>query len=153
MKNLIFGGLLALQASAAAALCSEDRVTVMGDFGQARFTVDVADDPSERNRGLMEVTQMPTMKGMLFVYDAPQHATFWMKNTLIGLDMLFAAPDGTILNIHENAVPMDETVIDGGEGVKFVLEINSGMSKRLGLKTGDVLQHPAINEDAISPCE
>lgn len=153
MKSLLLGGLLALSASAAAALCSEDRVTVIGGFGQAPFTVTVADDNAERNKGLMDVAQMPTMTGMLFVYEDPQHATFWMKNTLIPLDMIFAGADGTILSIHENAIPMDETVIDGGQGVKFVLEVNGGMTKRLGVKTGDVLQHPSIGADAISPCE
>jgi len=153
MKSLFLGGLLALSASAAAALCSEDRVTVIGGFGQAPFTVTVADDNAERNKGLMDVAQMPTMTGMLFVYEDPQHATFWMKNTLIPLDMIFAGADGTILSIHENAIPMDETVIDGGQGVKFVLEVNGGMTKRLGVKTGDVLQHPSIGADAISPCE
>lgn len=153
MKSLILGGIFALQASMAAALCAPDRVTVMGDFGQARFTVEVADDNQERARGLMDVQAMATMSGMLFVYDAPQHATFWMRNTYIGLDMLFAAPDGTILEIHENAVPLDETVIDGGEGVAFVLEINGGMAARLNIKAGDILQHPAITEGAISPCE
>lgn len=153
MKSLFLGGLLALSASAAAALCSEDRVTVIGGFGQAPFTVTVADDNAERNKGLMDVAQMPTMTGMLFVYEDPQHATFWMKNTLIPLDMIFAGADGTILAIHENAIPMDETVIDGGQGVKFVLEVNGGMTKRLGVKTGDVLQHPSIGADAISPCE
>lgn len=153
MKSMILAALLAVTSTAAAALCSEDRVTVTGDFGMARFAVTVADDTDERNRGLMDVAEMPTMTGMLFVYDTPQHATFWMRNTLIGLDMLFAAPNGEILKIHENAIPMDETVIDGGFGVKYVLEINGGMSKRLGLKTGDVLQHPSIVDDAISPCE
>lgn len=153
MKTLIFSCLLALSATSAAALCADDRVTVIGDFGKARFTVDVADDNEERARGLMEVTAMPTMTGMLFVYDTPQHATFWMRNTLIELDMLFAAPDGTILSIHGNAIPMDETVIDGGRDVMFVLEINGGMAGRLNIKAGDVLQHPAITEGAISPCE
>ena len=153
MKTLILATLLAVTSTAAVALCSEDRVTVMGDFGQARFTVSAADDNQERARGLMEVAEMPTMAGMLFVYEQPQHATFWMKNTLIGLDMLFAAPDGTILAIHENAIPMDKTVIDGGQGVKYVLEINGGLSKRLGIKIGDILQHPAISEGAKSPCE
>ena len=153
MKTLILATLLAVTSTAAVALCSEDRVTVMGSFGQAHFAVTVADENQERARGLMEVAEMPTMAGMLFVYDAPQHATFWMKNTLIGLDMIFAAPDGTILTIHENAIPMDETAIDGGQGVKYVLEINGGLSKRLGVRIGDILQHPAIVEDAKSPCE
>ena len=67
--------------------------------------------------------------------------------------MLFAGPDGTILSIKENAVPLDETVIDGGPGVAAVLEINGGMSGRLGIEIGDILQHPAFGPDAISPCE
>ena len=58
--------------------------------------------------------------------------------------MVFAGPDGTILAIHENAVPMDETVIDGGQGVQFVLEVNAGLTRRLGIKTGDILQHPSL---------
>lgn len=153
MKSLLLAGLFAVTAQSSAALCADDRVTVMGAFGQARFSVEVADDNQERAQGLMNVDHMATMSGMLFVYEEPQHATFWMRNTLIGLDMLFASPDGTILAIHENAIPLDETVIDGGEGVKYVLEINGGLSARLGIKTGDVLQHPSLGADAISPCE
>tara|TARA_R110002051_G_scaffold7041_7_gene33222 strand:+ start:33206 stop:33670 length:465 start_codon:yes stop_codon:yes gene_type:complete len=154
MKIIGLAVLLAFGANgAAAAVCDANRVTVKGDFGQAGFTVQVADDDEERARGLMNVSEMPTMAGMFFVYDAPQRATFWMRNTLIGLDMIFAGPDGTILSIHENAVPMDETVIDGGSGVVAVLEVNGGMTGRLGIKTGDILQHPAFGPDAISPCE
>uniref|UniRef100_UPI0040486806 DUF192 domain-containing protein n=1 Tax=Yoonia sp. TaxID=2212373 RepID=UPI0040486806 len=155
MKSLGFAVVLAFVANGAvaAAVCEENRVTVKGGFGQAGFTVQVADDDETRARGLMNVPEMPTMAGMLFVYDAPQRANFWMRNTLIGLDMLFAGPDGTILSIKENAVPLDETVIDGGPGVAAVLEINGGMSSRLGIKIGDVLQHPAFGPDAILPCE
>lgn len=125
----------------------------MGDFGRATFRVDVADDNAERSQGLMHVSEMATMSGMLFIYDRPQRATFWMRNTLIGLDMLFAGPDGTILSLHENAVPLDETVIDGGQGIQYVLEINAGMAARLGIKTGDILQHPAFGDQAIASCE
>lgn len=151
IRALCLGGLL-LAATNVSAACRDDRVTVRGDWGQANFTVDVADDPTERGRGLMFVEQMPTMGGMLFVYDSPQRATFWMRNTLIELDMLFAAPDGTVINLHENAIPMDETTIEGGDGVLFVLEINGGMSARLGIEVGDILQHPAIVENAVAPC-
>ena len=76
MKTSLLAAALAVTSTAAAALCSEDRVTVIGDFGHAPFTVTVADDDQERARGLMDVAEMPTMSGMLFVYDAPQHATF-----------------------------------------------------------------------------
>ena len=133
--------------------CAPDRVTVIGDFGQARFAVDVADDDAERAQGLMNVPEMPTLTGMLFVYDAPRPASFWMRNTLIPLDMLFAGADGTIIKVHPQAVPLDETPIFGGDAVQFVLEINGGLAARLGIAEGDVLQHPAIGEDAAAPCE
>ena len=135
------------------AACDFDRVTVFGDWGQARFDVRVADEPAERSQGLMFVESMPTLEGMLFVYPQPQRATFWMRNTLIPLDMIFVAPNGEVLNIHENAIPLDETTIDGGLGVQYVLEINGGLATRLGISAGDVLQHPSIDQDAIKPCE
>ena len=143
---------LCLPAGTALAGCSADRVTVTGDFGRAAFTVTVADEGPERSRGLMHVEEMPTMTGMLFVYPAPQRASFWMRNTLIPLDMLFADPTGRITRIHDNAMPLDETSIDGGEGVQFVLEINGGLAARLGIEVGDVMQHPAFGPGAAAPC-
>lgn len=136
-----------------AAECAPDLVLVKGEFGQARFQVDLADTPEERARGLMYVESMPTMSGMLFVYDAPQRATFWMRNTLIPLDMLFVDQTGRIAWIHENAIPMDETFIEGGYDILSVLEINGGLAHRLGIKVGDLLQHPSFGENALLPCE
>lgn len=135
------------------ALCADDKVTVSGDWGQATFTVDVADDPQERASGLMFVEDMPTLTGMLFVYEQPQSVSFWMKNTLIPLDMLFVSPVGEVLAIHENAVPGDLTPIEGGDGVQMVLEINGGLTARLGIGVGDVLQHPSFGAEAILPCD
>jgi hypothetical protein len=89
---------------------------------------------------------------MLFVYDAPQAVAFWMENTLIPLDMIFAGADGTITAIHENARPLDRTSIPGGEAVQYVLEINGGLAARLGIAVGDAIQHPAIGEGAALPC-
>lgn len=143
---------LAFAATGAQANCSDDVATVSGDFGQANFQIDLADDPEERARGLMFVESMPTLGGMLFVYEKPQRATFWMRNTLISLDMLFADESGTITRIHENAIPGDETTIDGGDGVIAVLEINGGLSARLGIAEGNVIQHPSFGPDAAKPC-
>lgn len=140
------------EVSAAQAACSPDAVTVRGDFGQARFAVEVADDPQERAQGLMFVESMPTLSGMLFVYEGPQRATFWMRNTLIPLDMLFADGTGLITQVHRDAIPGDETTIDGGEGVIAVLEINGGLAARLGIEEGDTLQHPSFGDDAADPC-
>lgn len=144
--------LLVLWAGSAAAQCAPDLVTLKGDFGQARFKVTVADDLAERAQGLMNVPEMPRLSGMLFVYEAPQTASFWMRNTLISLDMIFASADGTVQNVHDRAVPLDETPIYGGDDIKYVLEINGGLAARLGIAPGDVMQHPAIGPDAALPC-
>ncbi len=137
--------ILLLAAEAASAECRDDRVTARGGFGQVTFEVEVADDGAERAQGLMNVAEMGTLEGMLFVYDEPGPASFWMENTLIPLDMLFADATGTIVTIHENAVPLDRTPIPGGDDVQYVLEINGGLAGRLGIEVGDALQHPAIS--------
>ncbi len=152
MKGWPFAPAVILAASAAQAECRDDRVTIRGGFGEARFAVQVADDAAERAQGLMNVERLDTLAGMLFVYDAPQSVAFWMENTLIPLDMIFAGADGTITAVHENAVPLDRTPIPGGDAVQFVLEVNGGLTKRLGVKVGDAMQHPAIGEDAALPC-
>jgi hypothetical protein len=145
---------LFLAAGAASAECRDDRVTVRGGFGQVTFEVRVADDAAERARGLMNVAEMGTLEGMLFVYEEPGPASFWMEDTLIPLDMLFADEAGRIVTIHENAVPLDRTPIPGGEGVQYVLEINGGLAGRLGIEVGDALQHPAVaaGGEAALPC-
>ena len=152
MKTALVVAVCAGFAGSANASCADDRVTVIGDWGRANFAVAVADDPAERSQGLMNVPEMATMSGMFFVYPNAQRATFWMRNTLIGLDMIFVGPDGAILSIHENAVPLGETVINGGDGVQYVLEVNAGMVARLGINIGDSLQHPAFGAGAIVPC-
>lgn len=145
-------GLLA--ASAASAACTETAVELRGDFGTARFNVEIADDPAERAQGLMNRPSMPASSGMLFLYEAPQRAGFWMKNTLIPLDMIFLDETGTVTRVHENAVPLDETTIDGGDGVLAVLEINGGLASAIGIGEGDQLRHPALDQSiAAWPCE
>ncbi len=152
MKATAAAMALVLCGGAVQAGCQPDVLTLKGEFGQARFKVAVADDVAERAQGLMNVEEMPTMSGMLFVYEAPQTASFWMRNTLISLDMIFASEDGVIQNVHAKAVPLDETPIYGGENIKYVLEINGGLAARLGIKAGDALQHPAIGPNAFLSC-
>ncbi len=151
ISRALIGALLLLPSTVFAS-CDATALTVQGDFGRARIAVRVADEPQERAQGLMNVESMPLLAGMLFVYDAPQHATFWMRNTLIPLDMLFADTSGTVQRIHENAVPLDETVIDGGRDIAFVLELNGGVSSRLGITEGAVLVHPAIENEFTQNC-
>ena len=146
--------LLCLGPTAAGAACSEDVVTLKGPRGQARFTVEVADTDAERAQGLMFRESMPSAAGMLFVYDRPGPARFWMKNTLIPLDMIFADPAGVVRHVHENAIPLDETPIFGGDGILATLEINGGLARRLGIGPGTVMQHPVFADGpAAWPCE
>ena len=139
--------------SAPAAACTPDTLDLRGDGASYRFTVKLADTNETRARGLMFVETMPRFEGMLFVYETPQRATFWMRNTLIPLDMIFIDPTGVVRNIHDNAVPLSEEIIDGGTGIQYVLEINGGLSERLRLKQGMEVRHPSIDQDrAVWPC-
>jgi uncharacterized membrane protein (UPF0127 family) len=144
---------MASSAFAADAPCKEDLIFLRGDWGNAQFAVDVADTPDQRSRGLMFVDDMPTMTGMLFVYEREQTVSFWMKNTLIPLDMVFADGAGVVQRVHENAIPGDLTGIPGGANIQFVLEINGGMADRLGIGVGSEMRHPAIpDEVAVWSC-
>lgn len=143
----------AASAVAAWAECRENSVWIKGDFGEARFSVEIADDAQERATGLMNRSSMPISAGMLFVYERPSSLSFWMRNTLIELDMLFVDETGVIQNIHARAIPLDETAIPGGDDLTHVLEINGGLAERLGIKIGDQLRHPSFSQDhAIWPC-
>ncbi|MEL6584070.1 MAG: DUF192 domain-containing protein [Pseudomonadota bacterium] len=145
--------LLLLCAQVASAACREDRVDLRSNGVEVAFNVAIADEPDERARGLMFVESMPQFDGMLFIYEAPTVASFWMRNTLIPLDMLFIDPQGVVQRIHENAIPLDETAIPGGDNVLAVLEINGGMSAMLGLSVGTEIRHTAFGSDAAWPCE
>lgn len=141
-----------LSAKLASASCETGRADLRGDWGQVRFSVEVADSASERSQGLMNRPSLPRSAGMLFVYERPQTVSFWMRNTLIPLDMIFMDANGVVKRVHENAIPLDETGIMGGSDIQFVLEINGGLARRLGIVPGSELRHPAIGPDAAWPC-
>lgn len=139
--------------SALAGACRTDIVDLSGDWGHAQFRVELADDAEERAQGLMHREAMPRGSGMLFVYPRPQPVAFWMRNTLIPLDMIFMDETGTVTALHQNAQPGDETPVPGGTEVRFVLEINGGMAHMLGLKPGTRMRHPAVPQEiAAWPC-
>lgn len=112
--------------------------------GAERFTVELAITPSQQEQGLMFRRELAPDAGMLFLMPQVQPAVFWMKNTLIPLDMLFIAADGHIADIHERAVPLSEANIVSKVPVKAVLELNGGTVSRLGIKPGDLVHHPAF---------
>ena len=153
IRQTLTAVLFLLSIQPALAECSDSQVDLRGDWGAARFTVEVADDPKERSVGLMHRAYMSRGAGMLFVYETPQRAVFWMKNTLLPLDMIFLDASGTVTRIHENAIPGDLTGIDGGQAVQYVLEINGGLAARLGISEGSELRHPSVGPDAAWPCD
>lgn len=156
MRALLLPVLLAWLVAPAQAdpACTTDRLQIRWDGGKETLSVEVADDAAERSLGLMFREALDPAAGMLFVYDAPREPRFWMKNTLIPLDMIFADPAGRVTRIHPMAVPGDETPISGGPGVQFVLEINGGLADKLGLVSGAVLRHPSIPQDGAAwPCD
>ena len=153
VRVLVFWVMMVL-AGPALATCRADQVDLRGPFGQARFTVELADTDATRARGLMFRESMPRRNGMLFIFDAPQRAVFWMENTLIPLDMLFFDQAGVLTHVHHQARPLDRTPIDGGDGVRFVLEINGGLARQLGIRPGSEMRHPAVADDlAVWRCE
>lgn len=129
----------------AVAACGPGQIDLRWQGGAARFTVEVADTEASRATGLMNRDKMSASAGMLFVYDSPRRAMFWMKNTLIPLDMVFADANGVVTAVHSDAVPQDTTTIDGGDGVKYVLEINGGLAARLGIAPGAEMRHAIID--------
>jgi uncharacterized membrane protein (UPF0127 family) len=111
--------------------------------GKQQFYIEIADDNSERERGLMFRQDMPDNRGMLFVFEASRPVGFWMKNTPMPLDMVFIRADGTIASIQQ-AEPFSEAVVSTPAPIRFVLELKAGTAAKRGLKEGDKLDHPVI---------
>jgi uncharacterized membrane protein (UPF0127 family) len=105
--------------------------------GVRRFMVEVADTVATREQGLMFRKSLAADRGMLFDFKTAQPVTFWMKNTYIPLDMVFISPEGRVISIARDAVPMSETLIPSGGDVLAVLEIRGGRAAELGMQPGD----------------
>ncbi len=109
-----------------------------------RFDVELAVRGDEQEKGLMFRNSMPEDHGMLFVFRMIQQRSFWMKNTLIPLDIIFLEPDGRIQHIHHSATPQDLSFITSGQPCKAVLELNGGTADKLGIQVGDKVFHSAF---------
>jgi uncharacterized membrane protein (UPF0127 family) len=141
---------LALAGAAQAADCAPDVVDLRDGGNSLRFHVEVMDTEQGREKGLMFRESMPKFSGMLFVYDRPQPVAFWMKNTLIPLDMLFFDGEGKLVRVKSEAQPHDETPVVGGDAIQYVLEINGGLSETLGIAPGAEIRNPAVKGAAWS---
>ncbi len=118
-------------------------LTVTTAAGKAhRFTVEVARTPEEQAQGLMNRQSVAPDAGMIFPMEPPRAASFWMKNTLVPLDIIFVRADGTIARIEENTVPLSLEPVLSTEPVAAVLELAGGRSAELGIKAGDRVTWP-----------
>jgi uncharacterized protein len=109
--------------------------------GDHLFTVEVARTPAQQEQGLMYRHSLAPDRGMIFPYDPPQNVAFWMKHTLIPLDMVFIRADGTIARIA-TAQPLDETPVPAGEPIAAVLELAGGRAAQLSIRAGDRVEWP-----------
>lgn len=152
--GLFFASLVFTASGVFAETCREDLIEVRQNGVQSQFKIEIAQTRAEQAQGLMFRESMPQFSGMLFIYARPQSVSFWMRNTLIPLDMLFIDETGLVKTLHNGAIPLDETPIPGGEGIQYVLEINGGVSKLLGFTAGAEIRYIGISqENAIWPCE
>ncbi|RJG53762.1 DUF192 domain-containing protein [Sphingobium terrigena] len=115
-------------------------LVIQSSKGAQRFTVEVAATPQQQETGLMFRKSLADNGGMLFPMDPPRTASFWMKNTLIPLDMLFIRTDGTIAFIGANTVPYSREPVSAGVPVAAVLELRGGRAAELGIREGDRVQ-------------
>lgn len=106
------------------------------------FIVELAATPEEQAQGLMFRESLADDAGMIFPFSPPRPASFWMRNTLIPLDMIFIRSDGTIARIAANTVPLSEESVQSGEPVAAVLELRGGRAAQLGIREGDRVTWP-----------
>ncbi|MGV1753123.1 DUF192 domain-containing protein [Agrobacterium sp. CG674] len=108
------------------------------------FSVELATTDGQRQQGLMFRKSMAPTDGMLFDFKIDRDVTMWMRNTLIPLDMVFISKDGKVTHVHANAVPHSEDIISSRGPVRFVLELNGGTAKQLGIDRGDTVRSKQI---------
>lgn len=157
LRAALLAGALAVPIAvpiAVSAACAPDIVEIRSSDGRvSAFSVEIADDPEERARGLMFRDDLPRDGGMLFVWESEAPRSFWMKNTPLSLDMLFADADGRICGVVERAEPFSLDSRPSGCAAQAVLEIHGGLSARLGIAPGAEMRHPVFGDAAAWPCD
>ena len=98
------------------------------------FTVKLAETEAQRRHGLMFTPYLPKQHGMLFVFETDAPRQFWMKNTQIPLDMLFFDSNGRLVNIVHSAVPFSLTARNSAGPARYVLELNGGIARKIGIQ-------------------
>ena len=148
VKALLTAFVLVLMLPLAA--CSDEgRLTIEARNGAHSFAIEIVDTPETRAQGLMYREELAPDAGMLFDFKESRPVSFWMRNTLIPLDMIFITEEGLVANVYAQARPHDPTSIPSDGPVMFVLEIPGGRAAELGIAAGDRVIHPRIKGGAL----
>jgi hypothetical protein len=131
-----------------AAATSATLPTVLMKIGSKTFTLEIANDAAEREKGLMRRDSMPADHGMIFVFPGEERLGFYMKNTRIPLDIIFLNADGVVVSIKQMR-PYDVSTTYTDVPAKWAIELNQGQAASAGVKIGDRLTIPqsALNPD------
>ena len=113
------------------------------DGARTEVEVEIADNDAERERGLMDRTELATNAGMLFVFEQEKPLSFWMKDTLIPLSIAYIASDGRIVDIQDMQ-PLDRTSHPSAERAQYALEVNQGFFAERGIAVGDTVELPDL---------
>lgn len=104
-----------------------------------KINIEVADNDNERTQGLMYRKSMEDERGMLFVFEREEPQSFWMKNTIIPLDIIYINSKKEIVKIFKNTVPFSEKSLPSDGPAIYVVEVNGGFCEKYGIKEGDVI--------------
>lgn len=118
-----------------------ERLSIQTKNQMLDFDVEMATTPEQQRLGLMNRTSLADNRGMLFIFAFPQPAAFWMRNTLIPLDIIFIDAQGIIVRIVKQATPLTETPHESGEDVRAALELRGGLSTEKGIEPGNKIHH------------
>lgn len=102
-----------------------------------KIDIEIAENHEEQQKGLMYRAYLPDSVGMLFIFDSEAPRNFWMKNTIIPLDIIYLDSNKKIISIAENTTPYSEKGVPSLGNAKYVVEVNAGFSKRNNIQTGD----------------
>ena len=136
--------LCANPASAQTSGAEREELVVTTAEGARVFQVELADEPRERQQGLMFRRDMEDEHGMLFDFGEVRPVSMWMANTYVPLDMIFINADGTVESIAERTTPLSTESVASQGPVRYVLEINAGLSDELGIRPGDTVSAPSL---------
>ncbi len=103
----------------------------------SNIDVEFADDNFKRMQGLMYRKEMAENQGMLFIFEIEDYQSFWMKNTILPLDIIFVNVNKEIVKIHKNTTPFSEQSYSSGKPALYVVEVNAGYTDKYGIKEGD----------------